>query len=73
MRALVIGSSGGIGAALVTALSARGDQVIGVSRSSDGLDVTDEASVSRVLGGLDGVFDLVMVATGALEIGPHRP
>ena len=72
MRALVVGSSGGIGAALVTALSAQGE-VVGLSRRSDGLDVTDEASVARVLGGLDGEFDLVMVATGALEIGGARP
>lgn len=73
MRALVVGSSGGIGSALCAALAARGAAVTGLSRSGDGLDVTDETSVARVLGGLDGTFDLVLVATGALEIGTHRP
>lgn len=73
MRALVVGSSGGIGSALVMALTARGYAVTGVSRRGDGLDVTDEASVARVLGALEPGFDLVIVATGALEIGGHRP
>jgi NAD(P)-dependent dehydrogenase (short-subunit alcohol dehydrogenase family) len=75
MRALVIGASGGIGGALVAALAARGDQVTGLSRSADGLDVTDEASIARVLGALEGPFDTVIVATGALVIdglGPEK-
>ena len=72
MRALVVGSSGGIGSALVAALALRGD-VVGLSRRDDGLDVTDEASVAAALGRLDGVFDLVIVATGALELAGARP
>lgn len=73
MRALVIGSSGGIGGAVCTALAARGWAVTGLSRSGDGLDVTEEASVARVLGGVAGDFDLILVATGGLEIGGARP
>lgn len=73
MRALVVGASGGIGSALAAELTARGWAVTGLSRRADGLDVTDEASVSRVLGALEPGFDLVFVATGALEIGAHRP
>lgn len=73
MRALVIGASGGIGGAVGAALSAQAWEVVGLSRSADGLDVTEEASVARVLGGLDGAFDLVFVATGGLEIGGARP
>lgn len=72
MRALVIGATGGIGSAVVSTLSARGVDVVGLSRA-EGLDVTDEASVARVMGGLEGAFDLILVATGALEIGAHRP
>jgi NAD(P)-dependent dehydrogenase (short-subunit alcohol dehydrogenase family) len=74
MRSLVVGASGGIGGALVSALAARGE-VVGVSRRDDGLDVTDEASVVRLLGGLEGPFDLVVVATGALVldgVGPEK-
>ncbi len=72
-NALVIGASGGIGSALVAALEARGVAVTGLSRSRDGLDLTDEASVTRVLGGIEGPFDLVIVASGALEIGGAAP
>jgi NAD(P)-dependent dehydrogenase (short-subunit alcohol dehydrogenase family) len=74
MRSLVIGASGGIGAALVAALRARGE-VVGLSRRSDGLEVTDEAAVAASLGALEGPFDLVIVATGALVIdgaGPEK-
>lgn len=72
-RALVIGASGGIGSAVVSALGARGVEVCGLSRRRDGLDVTDEASVAAHLGALEGAFDLVLVATGALEIGGAAP
>lgn len=73
MRALVVGSSGGIGAALAAGLAARGAGVTGLSRARDGLDVTDEASVAAALGGLAGPFDLVFVATGGLEIAGRGP
>lgn len=72
MRALVVGASGGIGSALVSALRERGE-VVGLSRSGDGLEVTDEASVARVIGALEGPFDLVIVATGALVLGGVGP
>lgn len=65
MRSLVIGGSGGIGAALAQELAARGE-VVSLSRSADGLDVTREASVATALDRLRGTFDLVFVATGAL-------
>lgn len=72
-RALVIGTSGGIGGAVAAALTARGVAVAGLSRSEQGLDVTDEDSVARVLGGIEGPFDLIFVATGALEIAGAEP
>ncbi|MGJ8625157.1 MAG: SDR family oxidoreductase [Yoonia sp.] len=73
-RALVIGASGGIGAAVVKALRGRGYEVVGVSRSYDGLDVTDAESVSRVMDRLDGTFDVVFIAVGtlALEGAPEK-
>lgn len=71
-KILIIGSSGGIGAALVHAHRTRGDQVTGLSRSADGFDVTDAASVAAGLEGL-GPFDRVIVATGALSIEGAAP
>jgi len=65
-HALIIGASGGIGAALTDALEARGAGVTRLSRSADGLDVTDEASVSAVLGALGGPYDRIIVASGIL-------
>ena len=72
-RALVIGASGGIGAAVSGELEARGWAVEGLSRSRDGFDVTDEASVEQGLGAFKGAFDLVFVATGALVIDGAEP
>jgi len=71
-KALVIGASGGIGQALVAELAQR-YEVTALSRSKDGLDVTDEASVSAALGALEGPFARIIVATGALEIDGHQP
>ena len=72
-NALVIGASGGIGSALVAALDARDVAVTALSRSSDSFDVTDEASVEDALGALAGPFDLIFVATGALELDGQGP
>jgi NAD(P)-dependent dehydrogenase (short-subunit alcohol dehydrogenase family) len=72
-RALVAGVSGGLGQAVAAALAARGVAVTGLSRSGQGFDVTDEASIACALGALEGPFDLVFVATGALEIARYRP
>ncbi len=71
--ALVIGASGGIGAAVVRALAEHGVAVTGLSRRTDGLDVTDESSVVEHLRGLAGPFDLIFVATGALEVRGAAP
>ena len=72
-KALIIGASGGIGQAVSAALGAKGVAVTGLSRSGGGIDVTDEASVAAALGALDGPFDLILVATGALEIAGAAP
>lgn len=73
MRAMVLGASGGIGRALVSELEDRGAEVVGLSRSGDGLDVTNEAAVAAALVGLQPGFDLVVVATGALVLGGVGP
>ncbi|MEC3859653.1 SDR family NAD(P)-dependent oxidoreductase [Mesobacterium sp. TK19101] len=72
-RALIIGASGGIGTAIAAALTARGVQVTALSRSRDGLDVTDDSAVRAHLAALEGSYDLILVATGALEIDGAEP
>lgn len=72
-HALVIGASGGIGSAVAAALEARGEHVTRLSRREDGLDITAPESVEHHLGALEGPFDTIFVATGALEPDGHRP
>ncbi len=72
-RALVVGASGGIGAAMVATLSARGVDVTGLSRSRDGLDIASRSSVDRILSRLDGPFDLVLVTAGILAPAGNTP
>lgn len=72
MRAVIIGASGGIGGALVTALRDRAE-VVSLSRSANGLDLTDEATIAASVAALDGSFDLVIVATGALVVAGKGP
>lgn len=69
-RSLVIGASGGIGAAIVRSLSG---EVTTLSRSADGFEVTEEASIEHHLARFDGPFDLIFVATGALTINGAQP
>ncbi len=78
---LVTGANRGIGLALCTQLAARGDQVIGVCRSSSpeldrlgarveaGVDVTDDASVADLARRLAGVsIDLLINNAGILTV-----
>lgn len=71
--ALVIGASGGIGAACCACLRDEGWDVTPLSRRDHGFDVTDPASVESLLRARAGPFDLILVATGALEAGGHGP
>ena len=84
-RALVIGSAGGIGAALQRGLAARGVEVIGLSRSrgnstvGDGvsIDLTSEPSIEAAALGVAarGPFSVILIATGLLHgagISPEK-
>jgi NAD(P)-dependent dehydrogenase (short-subunit alcohol dehydrogenase family) len=71
LSALVVGASGGIGAALCDALAPV--RLTRLSRRHDGLEITDAASVAAAAARLTGPFDLIIDATGALEIDGHRP
>lgn len=72
-RALVVGASGGIGAALAGALEARGAEVRRLSRSTDGLDLRDPAAIERAMAVLEGPFDLILIATGILAPEGRAP
>jgi NAD(P)-dependent dehydrogenase (short-subunit alcohol dehydrogenase family) len=72
-RFLIIGASGGVGSALSAELASQGVEVVGLSRSADGFDITDEAVVEAYLSALEGPFDGLIVASGALEIAGVAP
>ncbi|WP_339108038.1 SDR family NAD(P)-dependent oxidoreductase [Thioclava sp. GXIMD4216] len=66
MRALIIGDTGGIGEALRDRLERGGHEVLGLSRARDGFDISEEAKIEAVISGLDGTFDMVVIASGIL-------
>jgi NAD(P)-dependent dehydrogenase (short-subunit alcohol dehydrogenase family) len=72
-RALIIGASGGIGSAIASELQNRGLLVDALSRSTNGLDVTDEQSIRAAFAPLDTGYDLVFVASGALQGAGNSP
>jgi NAD(P)-dependent dehydrogenase (short-subunit alcohol dehydrogenase family) len=75
MSAVVIGASGGIGAALARALEEEGETVHAFARSFTGdrhLDLTDEAGIAAAAARV-GSPELVVVATGLLHEDGHGP
>jgi NAD(P)-dependent dehydrogenase (short-subunit alcohol dehydrogenase family) len=81
-RALVLGSSGAIGGALLAALQAdpRCALALGLSRhggtqGGPALDITQEASIAAAAAALagQGPFHLLICATGALHIAGRPP
>ena len=72
-RALIIGSTGGIGRALCEQLDRQQVAVTGISRSEDSLDLAQPEIAERVLSQVHGPFDLILIATGALEIDGAAP
>jgi NAD(P)-dependent dehydrogenase (short-subunit alcohol dehydrogenase family) len=77
MRSIIIGSSGGIGSAFAQALlKANGAQsVIGLSRASGDIDLTNEASIAAAAARCAELPppDLVIVATGMLHDAAGGP
>jgi NAD(P)-dependent dehydrogenase (short-subunit alcohol dehydrogenase family) len=77
--AIVVGSTGGIGAALVARLRADPAfaRVIGFARATDPpLDLADESTIERAARTIDDAgldLRLVLVATGYLHGAPGRP
>ena len=78
MTAVVVGASGGIGAAFVDALEEEGTTVLGFARSFTGerhIDLTDEATIAAAAAVVarGPAPDLVIVATGLLHADGHGP
>lgn len=73
--AVVIGASGGIGAALVRRLeeSGRHETVHALSRSAGTIDLADPSSIAAAAERIGGPLALVIVATGVLHEGDRRP
>lgn len=73
-RVLVLGASGGLGAAFVRALRDEAD-VVALSRRDDGLDLTRESTLADAAARLASgpPFDTILVATGALAPEGGRP
>jgi NAD(P)-dependent dehydrogenase (short-subunit alcohol dehydrogenase family) len=74
-RILIIGASGAIGTALAETYRSRGWQCAGLSRTEQGLDLTQERSIAPALATLKGPFETIVMATGALTldgVGPEK-
>jgi NAD(P)-dependent dehydrogenase (short-subunit alcohol dehydrogenase family) len=76
--ALVLGASGGIGAAMTGALRAHEgcEKLVTLSRSNDGIDLANEDCVAAAASRLSGVkFDFIFNGVGVLEVdgaGPEK-
>ena len=71
MKILVIGSSGIIGSAVANALSERGQDIVEVTHSGEGLtaDLSDIASLKALYDKV-GKLDAVVCAAGVAQFGP---
>ena len=72
-KILIIGNSGGIGAALEQAYFRKGWECEGLSRQNNGIDFTRPETIPAALSLLNGAFDTIIIATGALTIGSAVP
>lgn len=74
--AVVIGASGGIGSGICDLLGEQSHigSLHPLSRTKNGIDLTDEASIKDAAEALkDRPFQLLICATGVLEIDGHSP
>ena len=74
-RALVFGASGGIGLAFSKFLENKlgTENVVKVSRSIDGFEISDEENVSKFSETIEGSFNLIINATGVLQTTEEGP
>ena len=74
-RALIFGASGGIGLAFSKFLENKlgVENVVKVSRSFDGFEISDEESVFNFSEKIEGPFNLIINATGVLQTTEEGP
>ena len=74
-RALVFGASGGIGQAFSRFLEDKlgSENVVKVSRSFDGFDISDEEKILKFSESIEGFFNLIINAIGVLQTTEEGP
>ena len=74
-RALVFGASGGIGQAFSRFLENKlgSENVVNVSRSFDGFEISDEEKIFKFSESIEGSFNLIINATGVLQTTEEGP
>ena len=74
-RALVFGASGGIGHAFSRFLEDKlgSENVVNVSRSFDGFEISDEEKIFKFSESIEGSFNLIINATGVLQTTEEGP
>ncbi len=74
-RALVFGASGGIGQAFSRFLEDKlgSENVVNVSRSFDGFEISDEEKILKFSESIEGSFSLIINATGVLQTTEEGP
>ena len=74
-RALVFGASGGIGQAFRRFLENKlgSENVVNVSRSFDGFEISDEEKILKFSESIEGSFNLIINATGVLQTTEEGP
>ena len=74
-RALVFGASGGIGQAFRRFLEDKlgSENVVNVSRSFDGFEISDEEKILQYSESIEGSFNLIINATGVLQTTEEGP
>jgi len=74
-RALIFGASGGIGQAFSRFLEDKlgSENVVNVSRSLDGFEISDEEKILKFSESIEGTFNLIINATGVLQTTEEGP
>ena len=74
-RALVFGASGGIGQAFSRFLEDKlgSENVLNVSRSFDGFEISDEEKILKFSESIEGSFNLIINAIGVLQTTEEGP